>query len=203
MASFAETAVNRSIKALMRRDDELARETDLEDDRIDRLEIEIDELAVELLGRRPGPFDLRMIAVAMKISHNLERVGDEATTISRRVIELSQEPQLRQVADVPPLANVVLPMLKEALDAFVTGRVEQAMAVIPRDKTADEMNRRIQQELAAVMTERPSAITRCLSLMVISKCLERIGDHATNVAEDVVYLYEGRDIRHSENAKKA
>ena len=203
MASYAEAAVNRSIKALMRRDDDLARETHQGDDLIDRLEIEIDELALSLLARRPASFELRLIAVAMKISHNLERVGDEATTISRRVIELGQEPQLRQAAQVPAMANLVLPMLKEALDAFVSGRVAQALAVIPRDKTVDELNRRLHQELAAVMTERPSTISRCLNLMVISKCLERIGDHATNVAEDVVYLYEGRDIRHQDNPKAA
>jgi phosphate transport system protein len=201
MASYAEAAVNRSLKALLRRDDELARETDQNDDLIDRLEMEIDELALALLSRRPRPLELRLIAVAMKISQNLERVGDEATTISRRVIELAQEPQLQQAAQIPAMANLVLPMLKDALDAFVSGKVEQALAVIPRDKTADEWNRRLHQDLAAMMTERPSAISRCLNLMVISKCLERIGDHATNVAEEVVYLYEGRDIRHQEPAE--
>jgi len=201
MASYAEGAVKRALKALMRRDDELARETDQKDDLIDRLEMEIDELALDLLLRRPRPLELRLIAVAMKISHNLERVGDEATTISRRVIELGQEPQLRQAADIPPMANLVLPMLKDALDAFVSGKVDQALAVIPRDKTVDDLNRRIHQELAGVMADRPSTISRCLNLMVISKCLERIGDHATNVAEEVVYLYEGRDIRHQDQGK--
>lgn len=203
MASYAETAVNRSLKALMRRDDELARQTDHNDDLIDRLEMEIDEMALGLLARRPRPLELRLIAVAMKISHNLERVGDEATTISRRVIELAQEPQLQQAAEIPAMANLVLLMLKEALDAFVSGKVEQALAVIPRDKSADELNRRLHKELAAVMSQRPSTISRCLNLMVISKCLERIGDHATNVAEEVVYLYEGRDIRHQEQARSS
>jgi phosphate transport system protein len=201
MASYAEAAVNRSLKALMRRDDELARETDQNDDLIDRLEMEIDEVAFTLLARRPRPLELRLIAVAMKISQNLERVGDEATAISRRVIELAQEPQLEQAAQIPAMANLVLPMLKDALDAFVSGKVEQALAVIPRDKTADEWNRRLHQDLADVMSHRPSTISRCLNLMVISKCLERIGDHATNVAEEVVYLYEGRDIRHQEQTK--
>jgi phosphate transport system protein len=201
MASYAEAAVNRSLKALVRRDDELAREADQRDDLIDRLEIEIDELALELLIRRPRPLELRLIAVAMKISHNLERVGDEATTICRRVIELGHEPQLRQATEISAMANLVLPMLKEALDSFVSGKVEQALAVIPRDKTVDDINRRLHQELADVMSQRPSTISRCLNLMVISKCLERIGDHATNVAEEVVYLYEGRDIRHQEQTK--
>jgi phosphate transport system protein len=188
--------VNQAVRALARRDDELARRTNEEDDRIDRLEVEIDELALALLIRRPRPFELRLVTVAMKISHNLERVGDEATTISRRVIELAQEPQVQQAGQIPPLAGVVLPMLKDALDAFVSGDVAKARAVIVRDRVADDMNRRLQAELAAVMAQRPSAITRCLSLMVIAKSLERIGDHATNVAEDVVYLHEGLDIRH-------
>jgi phosphate transport system protein len=196
MASFAEGAVDRAIKALVRRDDEMARQTHEEDDRIDRLEMEIDEIALGLLARRPEPFDLRFVAVAMKIAHDLERVGDEATTISRRVIELSQEPQLRQASSIVELAGLALPMLKDALDAFVQGNVPKALAVIPRDRKVDALNKRLQTELADAMARRPSCISRCLSLMVISKSLERIGDHATNVAEDVVFLFEGRDIRH-------
>ncbi len=198
MAGYAEAAVDAAIKSLVRRDDEMARETRAGDDVIDRLEVEIDEAALRLLGRRPAAFQLRFIAVAMKISHNLERVGDEATTISRRVIELAREPELAQASAVPPLAEVVLAMLKSALDAFVTGRVDQALAVIPRDREADAINRRLQAELTSVMMARPTHVPRCLNLMVIAKSLERIGDHATNVAEDVVYLYEGRDIRHAD-----
>jgi len=196
MASYAEAAVNGAVKALIKRDDEMARQTDEGDDMIDRLEVEIDEVALGLLARRPEPFQLRLITSAMKISSNLERVGDEATTISRRVIALACEPQLAQAAEVPVLAKLVLTMLKEALDAFVTGRVDQALAVIPRDREADDLNRRLQQALTATMMQKPASVPRCLHLMVICKSLERIGDHATNVAEDVVYLYEGRDIRH-------
>ena len=99
------------------------------------------------------------------------------------------------------LAGVVLAMLKDSLDAFVTGRVDRALAVIPRDRGADEMYRRLQQDLIAAMTRKPSCVPRCLGLLVICKSLERIGDHATNVAEDVVYLYEGRDIRHPDISK--
>src|SRR5689334_23153136 len=142
MASYAEAAVNRAVKALIRRDDEMARQTREGDDLIDRLEMEIDRGALVLLEQRPEPFQLRFITVAMKIASNLERVGDEATTISRRVIELAQEPPLAQAAEVPPLAGIVLGMLKDALDAFVHGRVEQALAVIPRDQQADERYRR-------------------------------------------------------------
>lgn len=200
MASYAEAAVNRAVKAMIRRDDDLARRTREEDDLIDHLEVEIDELALELLERRPAPLELRFVTMAMKIANNLERVGDEATTISRRVLELSQEPQLQQAAEIPRMAALSLEMLKSALDAFVHRDALRARAVIPRDEEVDEMNARLHRELAALMTQRPSTITRCLNVMIISKSLERIADHATNVAEEVVYLYEGHDIRHLDPA---
>ncbi|MFM1767759.1 MAG: hypothetical protein RJA22_288 [Verrucomicrobiota bacterium] len=196
MASYAEAAVNLAVRALVRRDDQLARRTRAEDDRIDALEKEIDDLALRLLARAPGPFDLRFITTAMKISQNLERVGDEATTISRRVIQLSGEPQLALADAIPPMAVQALAMLKDALDAFVNGDPAKARAVIPADKQVDALNKRLHLELTALMSEKSSAIIRCLHLMVICKSLERIADHATNVAEEVVYLYEGRDIRH-------
>jgi len=196
MASYAEAAVNRSVKALARRDDDLAARTSEEDDLIDRLEVEVDELALQLLETRPGPRELRFITMAMKIANNLERVGDEATTISRRVLQLSLEPQLQQAGEVPLMAATVLNMLKDSLDSFVQQDAGQARAVIPRDDAVDDLNRRLHRELEALMAERPTAITRALNLMVIIKSLERIGDHAANLAEQVVYLCEGRDIRH-------
>jgi phosphate transport system protein len=200
MASYAEAAVNRAVKALVRRDDDLARLTDAEDDRIDQLELDIDRTALLLLGRQTAPDELRFITMAMKIASNLERVGDEATTISRRVIELSLEPQLRQAAEIQDMAGLAGRMLKQALDAFVHRDALRALAVIPQDREVDELNRRLHQELAGFMTEHPDAITRALSLIVICKSLERIADHATNVAEEVVYLCEGRDIRHLDPA---
>jgi phosphate transport system protein len=196
MASYAEAAVNRAIKALIHRDDDLARQTREDDDLIDRLELEIDEVALKLLALQPSQLELRFITMTMKISNNLERVGDEATTISRRVLELSQEPGLPQATEIPRMAALALPMLKDALDAFVHRDPARARGVIPRDQAVDDLNRRLHRELAALMAERPATISRCLNLMVISKSLERIADHATNVAEEVVYLYEGHDIRH-------
>ncbi len=197
MASKAEAAVNKAIKALVERDDDLARSVKEEDNAIDQLEIEVDDLAVGLLAKAPLASDLRLITVAMKISHDLERVGDEATTISRRAVELGQEPQLKPYIDIPRMAKMALEMLDHALDAFVSGKPEKARAVIPRDKEVDALNRQLHRELSSYMVEKPTTITRCLNLMVISKSLERIADHATNVAEEVVYLYEAKDIRHS------
>src|SRR3984957_14056432 len=200
MASHAESAVTMAINALTERDDELARRVMADDVIVDQLEIEIDELAIHLLSKAPLATDLRLITVAMKISHDLERVSDEATTIARRALELSLEPQLKPYVDIPRMATMALDMLKEALDAFVHREPVKARAIIPRDKEVDALNKQLHRELSSYMVERPSTITRCLNLMVISKSLERIADHATNVAEEVVYLYEARDIRHSAHA---
>src|SRR5271165_168145 len=197
MASHSESAVNKAIKALVERDDELARDVMADDVIVDQLEIEIDELAIQLLSKAPLASDLRLITVAMKISHDLERVSDEATTIARRSLELSLEPQLQPYVDIPRMAAMALDMLKEALDAFVNRDPAKARVIIPRDKEVDALNKQLHRELSSYMVERPSTITRCLNLMVISKSLERIADHATSVAEEVVYLYEARDIRHT------
>jgi phosphate transport system protein len=200
MASQAEAAVAKSIQALVDRDDDLARRVMADDVIVDQLEIEIDELSIQLLSKAPLATDLRLITMTMKISNHLERVSDEATTIARRSLELSMEPQLKPYVDLPRMANMALDMLKEALDSFVNRNPEKARAIIPRDKEVDLLNKQLHRELSSYMVERPSTITRCLNLMVISKCLERIADHATNVAEEVVYLYEARDIRHTGKA---
>jgi phosphate transport system protein len=203
MASQAESAVNRAVKALVRRDDDLALRTRDEDQMIDRLEVEIDDGAVQLLAGRPSMEELRRIIMAMKIAHNLERVGDEATTISRRCLELSCEPQLRQAVLIPRLAGMALQMLKDALDAFVHRDGGKARSVIPRDGEVDQIYHELRRDLASSMHERPSSIARCLNLMVVAKSLERIADHAANIAEEVVYMLEGQDIRHRRAAELA
>lgn len=197
MGSHAEAAVRRSMKALVDRDDSLARDAKEQDGILDDLEIEIDDMAITLLSKAPLASDLRLVTVAMKISHNLERVGDEATTIARRALELNAVPQLKPYVDIPKMADLALDMLKQSLDAFVTKDTARARAVIPRDKEVDALNKQLHRELAGFMVEDPSNITRALNLMVISKSLERIADHAKNVAEEVVFVYEGRDIRHT------
>jgi len=203
MASKANNAVNKAIRALVDRNDDLARSVQEEDSALDQLEIEIDDIAIGLLSKAPLATDLRLITIAMKISHDLERVGDEATTISRRSIELSQEPQLKPYIDIPRMAKMALEMLNDALDAFVNRNPEKARAVIPRDLEVDLLNKQLHRELSSYMIEKPTTITRCLNLMVISKSLERIADHATNVAEEVVYLYEAKDIRHTGKGQEA
>jgi phosphate transport system protein len=189
--------VTNAVKALLERNDELARKVKADDSILDKFEIDIDEVCIALLAlKSPLATDLRLITIAMKISHDLERVGDEATTISRRVLELNQEPQLKPYVDIPRMAEFALQMLNDALDAFVNRNPAKARDVIPRDKVVDQINKQLHRELVSYMIETPPTITRSLNLMVISKSLERIADHATNIAEEVVYLYEGRDIRH-------
>lgn len=196
MGSLAAAAVKNSIKALVDRDDDLARRVKEDDDLIDKLEMEVDEMAIVLLSHAPLATDLRLITVGMKISQNLERIGDEASAIAKRAFDLSQEPQLKPYVDIPRMATMALEMLNDGLDAFVNRNPEKARAIIPRDKDVDSINKQLQRELASYMVEKPSTISRCLHLMTISKRLERIADHGKNVAEEVVYLYEAKDIRH-------
>jgi phosphate transport system protein len=197
MASHAESAVTRSMRALVERDDALAQSVLDDDNIIDQFEVEIDDIAIHLLAKAPVATDLRLTTVAMKISQNLERVGDSAVTIARRVIDLDTEQQLKPYVDLPRMATMAIEMLRDSISAFINREPDKARAVVPRDADVDVLNRQLHRELSSFMVERPANITRCLNLMVISKCLERIADHATNIAEDVVYLYEAIDIRHS------
>jgi len=196
MASHAESGVRRAVEALVKRDYDLALAVQADDTVIDRFEVELDELAIRLLMQAPQADELRFITVAMKISQNLERVGDETTTIARRVQDLCQEPPLKVAVDIPRMANLAVEMLKAVLDAFVNQDPATARALIPQDKEVDSLNRQSHRQLAERMVQDPDTVMRCLDVMVISKSLERIADHAKNVAEEVVYLYEARDIRH-------
>jgi phosphate transport system protein len=197
MASHAETAVNRAVQAVVQRDADLAQRVKEDDRVIDHFEVEIDEFAIQLLTKAPLATNLRLVTVAMKISQNLERIGDEATKIARRARDLSQEPPIKLNLDLPRIATLALEMLKASLDAFVNKESAAARAVIPRDKEVDALNKQIHNTLVQHMEEYPETIGRCLHWMVASKSLERIADHATNVAEDVVYLCEAQDIRHT------
>ncbi len=196
MASHAEASVGKVIEALGKRDYDLALRVQAEDAVVDRFEVEVDELAIRLLANAPRAIDLRLITVAMKISQNLERVGDETTTIARRVQDLCRELPLKLVVDIPQMANLAVQMLKSALDAFVSQDPAAARALIPQDKPIDLLNKQIHRQLADQMIADPDTIPRCLNVMVISKSLERIADHGKNVAEQVVYLCEAQDIRH-------
>jgi len=197
MASRTEAAVNNAMRALLQRDYELALQVKDEDRLIDQFEIDIDDLAIHLLAKAPLASDLRLVTVTMKISQNLERVGDEASKIAKRARDLSQEPPLKLALELPRLAQLVLRMLKTALDSFVHRDSAAARAIIPLDRQVDALNKDIHQVFTRHKTQNPDSIPGCLNLSIVSKSLERIADHATNVAEEVVYLCEARDIRHT------
>jgi len=201
MASHAESAVKQALEALVTRDYQLALRVKDGDTVIDRFEVEVDELAIQLLAKAPLASDLRLIAVTMKISQNLERVGDEASKIAKRARDLTQEPPLKLAVPIPQMSDLALQMLKTSLDAFVNQDPAAARALIPQDKQVDALNKDIHRQLANQMIQDPETISRCLNLMVVAKSLERIADHAKNVAEEVVYLCEAEDIRHSGKGK--
>jgi phosphate transport system protein len=202
MANHAETAVSRALQALLERDDNLALQVKQSDRVIDRFEIEIDDLGIQQLTKAPLAADLRLVTVAIKIAHNLERIGDEAAKIARRATDLCREPPVKIELDIPSMADLTREMLKAALDSFCNHNPEAARAILPRDKEVDLFNMQIHRILAQYMVEHPDTVKRCLHWMVVSKSLERIADHATNIAEDVVYLYAGENIRHT-GAKSA
>jgi len=197
MASHTEKSVNDAVQSLTQRDHDLALRVKADDDVIDRCEVEIDDLAIQLLTKAPLATNLRLVTVAMKISQDLERIGDESSKIAKRARDLAQEPPIKLNLDLPRMAGMALEMLKAALDAFVHRDPAAARVVIPRDKEVDAFNKQIHTTLVEHMVGNPDTISRCLHWMVAAKSLERIADHATNIAEDVVYLCEAQDIRHT------
>jgi phosphate transport system protein len=199
MASHAEAAVQEATEALLQRDDARVQIARARDNVIDRLELEVDDAAISLLSRAPLATDLRTVTVAMKISQNLERVGDEATKIAKRAHELNAEPPLKDMVDIAGLSLAAVDLLKAALDTFVQRDTATAREIISRDKAINALNKEIHRQLIERMMQDREAIPRCLNLMVVAKALERVGDHAANIAEEVVFLYEAQDIRHAKN----
>ena len=194
--------VRLAMRALTESDLALADKVIAADDEIDRLEVQIDEEAIRYMTLRgPVASELRLVVVGMKASHDLERVGDEATSIARRARKLAIEPRIELYADLPRMTNIALEMLRAALDCFVQEDQQKALAVIRRDSEVDNLNRLVYRRLTSYMLEKPDTIARALELMFISKSVERIADHATNIAEEMVFLAGGQDIRHSDIAK--
>ncbi|MEJ1973858.1 MAG: phosphate signaling complex protein PhoU [Lacunisphaera sp.] len=178
-----------SMRSLTESDIGLADKVIAADDEIDRLEVKIDDEAIRYMTLRgPVASELRLVVVGMKASHDLERVGDEATSIARRSRKLAIEPRLELYADLPRMNNIALEMLRDALDCFVQEDEQKALAVIRRDSEVDNLNRLVYRRLTSYMLEKPDTIARALELMFISKSVERIADHATNIAEEMVFL---------------
>ena len=195
--------VRRALQALVDRDISLADQVIAADDEIDKLEVGIDDYAIRYMNlRAPIATELRLVIVGMKASHDLERVGDEATNIARRAVKLSAEPPLKPYVDIPRMAEIAVEMLRDSLDCFLNGDAQKALAVVQRDNEVDAINKQLYRELSSYMIENPETISRALELMFISKSIERIADHATNIAEEMVFLMQAKDIRHSEELKK-
>jgi len=195
--------VRNALKALVDGDVNLAQAVIATDDELDTLEVKIDDEAVRYMNlRAPVASELRLVIVGMKASHDLERVGDEASSIAKRAVRLSAEPQLKPYIDLPHMASIALEMLRDALDCFLNGDVEKAVAVCHRDAEVDLLNKQLYRELSSFMVEKPTTIGRALELMFISKSIERIADHATNIAEEMIFLAKGQNVRHTEQVKK-
>jgi len=194
-----ENAIRDSVRALIERDSELAKEVIKRDHLINALDVGIDEECVRLIAlRQPMARDLRFITTTMKITTDLERMGDLAVNIAERAIELNEEPLLKPFVNIPKMAEVAQSMVKDTLDAFVTGCSRLPYEVIKRDDEVDELTVRNFEELLSFMIQDPKIIPLAVKRTYIAKYLERIADHATNIAEMVIYMCKGKIIRHTE-----
>jgi phosphate transport system protein len=199
MGSLVEKAIKESVQALVERDDDLAKSVIDGDHQVNALDIEIDEVSIRLIAlRQPMAGDLRLITTAMKITTDLERMGDLAVNIAQRAMELNREPILKEYIDVPKMRQIAQRMTRDALDAFVKRDMKLAKEVIMRDDEVDDLKHKILSELLFMMTENPSIIYRSMRITFVAQYLERIADHATNIAEMVLYLIEGKIIRHTD-----
>lgn len=195
---MAEDSIAQSIRALMERDTLLAEEVIRHDDEIDQMEVQMDLKAIELIAKmQPTATDLRFVATIMKITPELERIADLAQDVCERVMELNREPQLKPVVQLPQLAEIAQKMVREALDSFVRGDAELARSVIRQDDIADALTEDSFRALLTYMLENPRNISPAIRLTFIGKYFERMADGATNICEMVVYLVEGKMIKHA------
>ncbi|HZR47370.1 MAG TPA: phosphate signaling complex protein PhoU [Candidatus Manganitrophaceae bacterium] len=198
MGALVEAQIAGSIKALVERDTALARQTIQNDHQVNAMDVEIDEECIRLLALyQPAARDLRFITTAMKITTDLERMSDLSEDICERAIELAEEPLLKPYIDIPRMAEAAQKMVRETLDAFVNKDAALARKVCSEDQFIDDLTHQIFRELLSYMAEDQTTISRAIRISFIAKYIERIGDHATNIAEMVVYLVEGKIIRHT------
>ena len=198
MGGLVEDQIRRVMTALVERDSELDQEVIDRDAQVNAYDIEVDEKCVELLAlHQPAAGDLRFITTAMKIVTDLERIGDQAVNIAQRALELNREPQLKPYIDLPRMAEKSQRMVKESLDAFVTRDTELARRVCAEDAEVDALKEQIFRELLTFMMEDARTIPRAIRLILISRFLERVADHATNIAEMVIYMVESKIVRHT------
>jgi len=197
MAGLAERTLDRAVKGLLQRDDSLCTTAIADDEEIDQLEKQIDKDGVDVLLRfQPVASDLRRVVAAMKLSPNIERIADQATNIARRARKLNRHPPLPEVEIIVPIQAHAMAMFKDSIDAFAREDVDLGREVVARDKDLDYMNKMANRRLTDRMAQDPKQLRGYLNLIFVSRCLERVGDHATNIAEDAVYAAAAEDIRH-------
>jgi phosphate transport system protein len=197
MGGLVEDQIAQAIRALTERDEALARATIERDHTVNRLDVEIDDLCIKLLAlRQPAARDLRLITTGLKITTDLERIGDLAAHVAERAVELLAELPIKPYIDLPRMADLASDLLHRSLDAFVREDAELALSVCASDDALDKLHAQLFRELISFMVEDPKTISRAMRLLFVSKALERVGDHATNIAEMVIFMVHGRSIRH-------
>jgi phosphate transport system protein len=197
MATLVEEAINNAVQSLVKKDSELAQKAFEAEDRINTMDIAINTECLNLLAlRQPMAADLRFITSALKIITDLERMGDQAVNIAERAVSLNREPQLKPYIDIPRMAEIAQTMVKDVLDAFVNRDSKLARSVCERDDLVDGLNDQVVRELLTYMTSDPKTTKSAMHLMIVSRCLERIADHATNIAEDVIFIVDALVIKH-------
>jgi phosphate transport system protein len=203
MGGLVEERVHRAVQALIHRKDDDASRVIAQDNEINDLQMDIDNRCLRLLATQsPLAVDLRLITSAMKINADLERIGDQAVNIAESALVLIPQAPLKPLIDIPRMATIAEKMIRDALDAFVKKDAELARDVLRRDDEVDELKDQVFRELLTYMMADPGTIQRALSLVLISRNLERIADHATNIAEDVIFITEARDVRHHAGTEK-
>ena len=197
MGGLVEDQIQKAVNSLVKRDSPLAEAIIERDHEVNHLDVEIDDLCIRLLAlHQPAGKDLRFITTALKITTDLERIGDMAVNICERALELNWEPQLKPYIDIPRMAGISQRMIHESLDAFVREDTELALKVCKDDQEVDDLNSQVFRETVSYMIEDPHTINRAMKVGFVSKYLERIADHATNIAEMVVFMVKGKSIRH-------
>jgi phosphate transport system protein len=204
MSALVESAVYRSVQGVVEKNEELAQQVLRNEGRINQLEIEIDDMAISLLAlQAPLAADLRLVTAAIKINNDLERMGDLSVSIAQSALALIKEPLIRPLIDIPHIAGLAQGMVRKSLDAFVNRDAELARSVLASDDAVDNMRTASYHELVSFMEKNPQEIPQSLYLLSVIRNLERIADHATNIAEDVLFLVKGIDVRHHNEERSA
>lgn len=204
MSALVESAIYRSVQGVVEKNEELAQQVIRNEARVNQLEIEIDDMAISLLAlQQPMAADLRLITAAIKINNDLERMGDLSVSIAQSALALMREPLIRPLIDIPYIAGLAQSMVRKALDAFVNRDPELARSVLASDDAVDNMRTACYHELISFMEKNPQHIPQALNLLSVIRNLERIADHSTNIAEDVLFLVKGIDVRHHNEERSA